>query len=207
MQRLIALTRGVDKPHHYIRITVGAKSDAAYWLRFLAHYNGITPILETEWLDSRVLQFYTDASDTGYGAYFAGEWFKGRWVDGVREMPIAVREMFAVTLAVRAWGQQLRNRKLIIWCDNQCVTYVFAKQFSKCGKLSFLLRELVLACLNFNVLVKMQYIASEQNFLADSLSRDEMHRFWMAAPATTSPSSTETPDACAMQLALRSANS
>ncbi len=76
LQRLIALTRGVDKPHQYIRITCGEKADATYWLRFLTQYNGITPILETEWLDSRVLEFFTDASDTGFGAYFSGEWFK-----------------------------------------------------------------------------------------------------------------------------------
>ena len=204
LQRMIALTRGLTKPHHSVRITEGARGDASMWLKFLAAYNGVTPMLEAEWEDSTVVEFFSDASSTGYGAYFGGEWFGGKWEQGVEALPIAVLELFAVALALLTWGEKLRNRKLLIWCDNQCVTNIIAKQSSRCSKLSFLLRELTLACLNFNVLVKTRYIRSAANVLADSLSRGDMARFWDAAPPGVRRTPTETPEACRLQLELRS---
>jgi hypothetical protein len=165
-------------------------------------------MLDAEWVDSPVLAFFTDAStEYGYGAYFGGEWFKGKWDAELCGLPIAVLEMFAITLALTTWGEKLRNKKLIIWSDNQCATNIIAKQASKCPILSFLLREFTLACLNFNVWVKPRYISSASNILADCLSRNLMTRFWAAAPTSTQRNPTPTPAAAALQLALKSAGS
>jgi hypothetical protein len=206
LHRMTALTRGLAKPHHMVRISAGARLDASMWLDFIANYNGVTPMLEAEWEDSSVIQFFSDAALSGYGAFFGGEWFKGVWEEGTGALPIAVLEMFAVTLALITWGEKFSNRKLVIWCDNQCVTSVITRQASRCSKLSLLLREFTLACLKFNVLVKMRYIRSAANELADSLSRGDLRRFWDAAPRGTRSSPTPTPRASGLQLALKSAD-
>jgi hypothetical protein len=177
------------------------------WLHFLAAYNGVTPLLQADWEDSSVIEFFTDSSKVGYGGYFGGEWFYGEWEGGVGDLPITVLEMYTVALALVTWGERLRNRKVVIWCDNQSVTHILTKQASKCGKLSMLLREAVLACLQFNVLIKAKYVRSEANVLADSLSRGDLRRFWSAAPPSARPTPSETPRASALQSALRSINS
>ena len=40
LRRLIDLTKGIQKPHHHIRLSKGAKSDILIWLRFLEDFNG-----------------------------------------------------------------------------------------------------------------------------------------------------------------------
>jgi hypothetical protein len=71
LQRLIALTRNVRRPHHYVQILSGARQDAALWQTFLSDFNGVSAILPSEWLSSETIQLYTDSSASmGYGAYF-----------------------------------------------------------------------------------------------------------------------------------------
>ena len=40
LRRLIDLTKGIQKPHHHIRLLKGAKSEILIWLRILEDFNG-----------------------------------------------------------------------------------------------------------------------------------------------------------------------
>ena len=40
LRRLIDLTKGIQKPHHHIRLSKGAKSEILIWLRILEDFNG-----------------------------------------------------------------------------------------------------------------------------------------------------------------------
>jgi len=101
LQRMIAMTKGVRKPFYYIRVSQGARLDAIMWRCFLTDFNGSAAFLPTIWQDSSILQFYSDASRTlGYGAYFAGKWFCGRWPKPLHNWSIAVCELFPIVLGV-----------------------------------------------------------------------------------------------------------
>ena len=73
--RLIDLTRGVDKPHHHLRLNHEAKADLAAWKLFIDSFNGLYMFSSLVWENSEQLHFYTDASKLGYGDIFGKEWF------------------------------------------------------------------------------------------------------------------------------------
>lgn len=204
LQRMIALTRGVRKPHHMVRITLGAKLDAVMWKTFLMEFNGSAAFLPTVWHDSSTLQFYTDASLTlGYGAYFAGSWFSGRWPKNPHNWSIAVCELIPIAIAILTWGVYISDKKVLIFCDNEAVASVLNKQSARCPKLMALMRLITLQCLRYNILIRSQWIATFSNGTADALSRHQIQRFRVLAPeADQQP--TPTPRAREVFCTLRS---
>lgn len=193
LQRLIALTRKVRRPHHYVQISSGARLDTSMWQTFLSEYNGVSAILPSEWLSTETIQLYTDSSATmGYGAYFSGNWFNGNWSDDVTELSMAVLELFPIALATATWATDLRNKKLIIFSDNQAVTEVINSQSARCSKLMFLLRQITLTGLKYNFLLRAQFVPGKANGIADALSRHQMSRFRALAPKAA-PLPTPTP--------------
>jgi len=204
LQRLITLTRGVRKRFYSVRISRGAKLDAAMWQRFLVQFNGTTAFLPITWQDSTTLQFYSDASRTrGYGAYFAGRWFCGHWPTPNHKWSIAVCELFPIVLGVITWAAQMRQQKVLIFCDNRAVTQIINKQTSHCPRIMTLIRALTLECLRRNILIRAMHVMSKCNKVTDSLSRGRMDLFRVLAPeAEDLP--TPTPEAHALLCALKS---
>ena len=76
--QLIDLTKGIQKPHHHIRLSKGAKSDILIWLRFLEDFNGKSFFFNDIWETSHTLHLYTDAAGSiGFGAVFGCHWLHG----------------------------------------------------------------------------------------------------------------------------------
>ena len=126
-RRLIALTRGQVAPHHFIRLTKGAKLDLLMWLEFLAHFNGVSPFLNVAWDSNSTLELFTDAAASiGYGGYFNGRWFQGKWPPALLAQPpsIAFLEFYPLVVAVCCWGHLLRNRKVRFHTDNTAVVHI-----------------------------------------------------------------------------------
>ena len=76
LRRLIDLTKGIQKLHHYIRLSKGAKSDILIWLRFLEDFNNKSFFFNDIWETSHTLHLYTYAVGSRGGS-------RGR-VQGVR---------------------------------------------------------------------------------------------------------------------------
>jgi len=77
---MINLTVGIRRPTHLIKLTRVVKKDIALWLEFLKNYNSKSFFLNFNWLSSRTLDLYMDASGSlGYGAVFGQHWFYGPW--------------------------------------------------------------------------------------------------------------------------------
>ena len=74
------------------------------------------------------------------------------------------------------WADKLTNQQVIFFSDNESVVHVINKQTTKDKALLALLRQLVLACLRYNILFKARHIAGSKNVLADSLSRLRLSR-------------------------------
>ena len=83
--------------------------------------------------------------------------------------------LFPVGVALNIWGYYLRNKKIIFHVDNQAVVYIINKISSRSPRVMSLVRKLVFACLEFNILLKSEHIPGYLNSLADSLSRCD---FW-----------------------------
>ena len=191
LRRLIDLVIGVKKQWLHIRLSKGAKCDLKMWLVFLQDFNGCAIIPEQFWRDECDLQLFTDASGSvGYGGYFKGMWFQGKWPwgDNDTKKSIAWLEFFPVVVSVALWGDSLKGKRILVRSDNEAVVAIINKQTSRCPDIMRLVRFFVLQCLKLCLCISARHIPGKINDIADSLSRFQMRRFRDLAPdADTSP--------------------
>ena len=201
-RRLFDLCKTGRSPVHRIRIPKSARLDAVMWLSFLQEFNGITPILAHQWDGIETLRMATDASSTfGYGAYFQRQWFLGAWPVDLGRRSMALLEIFPIVLAIRTFGEVLKNRRLIVFSDNEAVTRIINKQSSRCANIACLLRDLTLSCLRYNIVLQARFLRSEENKIADALSRGDVAKFRFLAPdAQVLPTPTPSLDALLLKL-------
>ena len=185
LRRIIALTHGLTRPHHRVRISKGARLDLLTWLDFLTKYNGVSVFMHSEWQSNETLELYTDAAASiGFGAYFRGKWVQGHWPDEILRNPpsIAFLELYPLLVALRCWGPLLAGCKVKFHTDNSAVVHIINKCSSPCPQIMRIVRVFVLECLRFNILFKAVHVPGKYNELADALSRFQMHRFRVADP-------------------------
>lgn len=185
LRRLIALTQGISRPHHMVRISQGAKLDLLAWLEFLAHFNGVSVFADHAWQSNDTLQLFTDAAaSVGFGAYFQGKWVQGHWPPCILQQPpsIAFLELFPLFVALKCWAPLLAGRKVVFNTDNFAVVHIINKKSSPCKRIMVVVRQFVLLCLEFNISFRAVHVPGKFNEIADALSRFQMSRFRVAAP-------------------------
>ena len=76
LQRMIALTRNVLKPHHHMRLNAGFFQDLQMWKKFISHWNGANFFSSSTWHDSNTLDLHTDPLGAlGYERIYGNKWF------------------------------------------------------------------------------------------------------------------------------------
>ena len=170
------------------------KQDLLVWQSFLAGFNGRSFFLTDQWTNSHQLELYTDASGAlGYGAVFGRHWCYGQWPDSWCHLNIAFLELYPIVLSLHLWGHDMQNQRIIFFTDNEALVHVINKQSCRDKNLMFLVRRLVLVCLENNICFKAKHIAGVHNILADALSRLKLQTFKQLAPAYMNPHPTEIP--------------
>ena len=72
----------------------------------LHEWTGKSFFLLEQWTPAPHLQLQTDASGSvGYGAYWAGRWFRGSWTTEQQEQHITFKELYAIVVACANLGQ------------------------------------------------------------------------------------------------------
>ena len=139
-------------------------------------------------MTSEEICFCSDASassELGYGCIYQTKWISGIWEsEFIREEKPSIEylELFALCAGLFTWESLLTDCRIIIFCDNISVCHMLNKLTSSCKNCMVLIRMLTLNGLRFNRRVKAKYISSKANFLADSLSRNQMKRFRRLGP-------------------------
>ena len=132
-----------------------------------------------------VLDMFSDASRNfklGFGGYCRSEWTFGQWDEEFclnKQPSIEYLKLFAVTVAVVNWLKLFRNRRIVLFCDNEAVVSMINN--SKCKNCMVLVRIIILEGLLCNTRVYARYVRSKDNVKADALSRLQMDRCWLAA--------------------------
>ena len=92
--------------------------------------------------------------------------------------------MFALTAGVLTWICRFSNLRVTLFTDNQTVQTMINKCTTSCKNCLTLVRLVVLECLKFNVSLFAEFVKSEDNGMADALSRGQFSRFWDLAKET-----------------------
>ena len=114
-----------------------------WWSVFLPTYNGMSLL----WLQ----QFNTpdeviamDANNTGAGGVLQNtKYFRFSFPRSWQQVNIAYLEMWAIIVALRAWGADLTGKKLVMKCDNLSVVQVLNSGKSRDLFLQAALREVM----------------------------------------------------------------
>ena len=171
LRRLYDLTLGQVKPHFHIRLGKAARLDLAAWSLFLENFNGVSLLLNDQWHSSEKLELFTDASGLGFAGLLQGQWFQGRWPLFWQKYHIAIKELFPIVLALRLWPNSLKDQRLLVLCHNEAVVHVINNQTSKDKDLMSLIRQLTVALMNNNLILRAKHVPGKLNIIADALSR------------------------------------
>ena len=143
----------------------------------------------TETLTAQVISMFSDVAknpELGFGAICGNQWMYSPWEPSFiieEDLSIEFLELFGVLAAVLAWIHQFRNKRIILFCNNQSVVSMINSTSSKCARCMVLIRLLVLKSLTENVRVFARHITGKLNDFSDSLSRLDIERFYK--PSTT----------------------
>ena len=137
-------------------------------------------------LTATELDFFTDVSgaiEKGFGAVFGNHWTYGKWEPGFIQLckpSIEYLELYALTVAIELWSEsaQIRNRRVVIFCDNQSVVDMINHSTSSCHNCMVLIRHITLISLRLNIRYFVHHVCTSENILADALSRGQLERFW-----------------------------
>ena len=180
LRRLIALTKGLTRPFHHVRLNKEAISVIEAWLQFISEYNGCYVVTPWKIISSTKLHIHTDAAGSiGYAAVMDSEWFQGTWPEDWKSLSIACLELFAIFLSLEIWTQKLQNKCIISHTDNMSIVSIINSQTSsKHPAIIFLVRKMILTSLINNIIFKAVHIPGHSNGIADLLSRSQVNRAW-----------------------------
>ena len=114
----------------------------------------------------------TDASLLGWGATLHPRQIAGVWGSEHRSAHINVLEMLAVSNALRHFQSDVRDRAVLVRCDNATVVaYINHQGGTRSGRLCALAWDLIHWCTQRGTALSAVYIPGVENVTADALSR------------------------------------
>ena len=189
IRRMYAAMSSVNKPHHRIRLTNAIKEDLNMWQKFLKDFNGISYMLDSEFVSSASLKLETDSAggaNLGCGVYFNGQWcflpWPEKWADTDILRDITYLEMIPIALAVYLWKHNFKGKRLQFSIDNMSVVSIINKKTSSSERVMVLVREIVKLSLMHDFHINGTHVLSIENGKADSISRKQWDRFKCLAP-------------------------
>ena len=176
----------VLKPHHHIKITEENKLDLLVWKQFLLHPDShiYRPFMESVSMNATQIDMFSDTSGNfklGFGAFCGTEWTFGQQDSAFcskYEPSIEYLELFGVLVGILNWIKLFRNRRIILFCDNQAVVNMINNSALCCKNCMVLIRLLTTESILQNVRVFAKYVPTGDNGKADALSRLDLDRFW-----------------------------
>ena len=136
------------------------KEDTEVWLDFLEKDPMVVcrPFVDcAKVLVADQLRWFTDASggeSNGLGCVFNEKWCYTAWEKNFIKKyspSIEFLELYAVTVAVVLWAKYLKDKRVVIFCDNLSVVHMLNESTSYLGNCLKLIRIIVTENLKHNV--------------------------------------------------------
>ena len=177
------------KDYRHVKLDNEFKQDCQIWLKFLN--TDKLQVVSRPFVDLSVTMvaeevgFSTDSAggkNLGFGCIFtsAREWCYGQWEEFFieeYEPSIEFLELFALAVGMFTWIGNLRNRWILVHCDNKAVVNMIHSTSSSCEKCMALIRQLTLKCLQHILRIFGCHIMGVWNILPDLLSRQKIQQF------------------------------
>ena len=183
-RRLYASFNTVMCRHYHISVNTEMRQDMDVWLRFLNNplcYCRPFCDFSVE-LIAEDIDWFTDALGViGIGGHWGPHWFQAKWNESFlkeKNPSIEFQELLVVTGSILLWAHNFQNQRIALFCDNQTTCGAICNTTSGCKNCMTLIRLIVHECLVHNVRIFAKHVRSASNYLADSLSRFQMTRFW-----------------------------
>ena len=167
-----------------MRLTEDVRMDLQIWKIFLNEPLIFSrPFLDPKVVTAQDIGMYSDASGCitkGAVAYCGASWTVCQWNQNwmLNANPsIEYLELYGVTIAVLLWINRFKNRTVKLHCDNESVCRMINRSSTSCKNCMVLIRIIVLECLNQNVHLSAEWLSTNDNGMADALSRLDFSRF------------------------------
>ena len=161
--------------------------DLHWWHSRIISANGTKRL----WDFREEIYAYTDSSMHAGGAFCNGDWFYTAWLSDephIQSHHINTKELAIIVSAAKRWGPLWGNKRVHIVTDNVCAMWNINNGTSVNRACQSLLRELCDLSLKFNFTITASVIRSQDNFVADAISRlhenGQLQRFLNAISAT-----------------------
>lgn len=184
---LIGLSTTVKALHHHVKLSNECRLDLKMWSLFLKQWNGISFFLDEHETMASDLQFFTDATPNGFGGYYNGKWFYGKFdkdmIPSSCKASMALFELYPVVMAAVLWGKYWCKKRIVVNCDNAATVEIINKRRSKIPFIMKFVRKLVWYQASNNFVIRANFIVGSTNLIADSLSRFQIDKFHRLAPS------------------------
>lgn len=188
-RRIINLIKSLTHDRAVGSLNALIKSDLTWWKSFSAMFNGKARIVGPP--SHGDLYFCTDASLTGFGATYSNDFLLGTWSTPLVDLQPWVNsvhwtyppeyvtvgtdinelDMWPVLCGVLRWGSTWRNKRVVLYTDNNQVLYAINDNKSRNNKVMGWLREIFWSSFVYNFYLTAARIPSAENVLPDCLSR------------------------------------
>ena len=169
LRRLIDTISKLKAPWHHSRVTSEIRADLRWWLDFMCIFNGAMPMVDNR----PTTPVFIDSCEIGAGAFYKGDIAYMPWTawPAATNLHINFKETLTLEMAAVKWAPLWTNRKVYIYCDNQCAVGIINKGSTKNPIVMSSLRRLfwLSACYNFKL--QAIYYPGKNNILADAISR------------------------------------
>lgn len=170
------------RKYHHLRVDKELRADCRVWYQFLDMELAVCrPFLDfNAVLHADQIQFFTDGAldgdRLGVGGCYGSSWFTAvesvdKYQNVKFKLNIQIVELLAITLGLSLWMERLRNRRVVLFCDNEAVVHMVNKSTSGCKVCMIMLRMITLWSMKYNTRVFCTHLKSEENWRADLLSR------------------------------------
>ena len=162
------------------RLPLEVYEDLTWWNKLLPTYNGV---LFFDAQSRPTIQVYTDACPEGLGGFYysGGELFWDQTIPALEQKKafiiptsssshINVHELEALLVAFDIWAKSWHKCKVIVYTDNT-TAFNGLSNLTLRGPGNKPLRQLLLLAAQHDIIIEARWIKSEDNGLADALSR------------------------------------
>jgi len=181
LRRLIDLSCTVSKLNHHISLTTEARADILWWHSFLPNWNGVEFFQDIP-ISAETLLLFTDASNLGFGAIYGNHWLAYPWPNEFLTYHINFKEFFAISASIFTWGNEWDNKQIKFFTDNLVIVDVWKKGTCRDKNIMRLVRHLFFFLAKRNINVLFEHLPGRKNYLADALSRLQVHRYQQLVP-------------------------